>query len=71
MVGTVVTAFLSNDATAVVLTPAVLAVVRRAKGTFDEETEGYLSVRHRSWAATTRLKPLLCQRKFFAQKLVV
>src|SRR5277367_1059167 len=31
LVGTVVTAFLSNDATAVVLTPAVLAVVRRAK----------------------------------------
>ena len=30
-VGTLVTAFLSNDATAVVLTPAVLAVVRRAK----------------------------------------
>lgn len=30
-VGTVVTALLSNDATAVVLTPAVLAVVRRAK----------------------------------------
>jgi arsenical pump membrane protein len=29
--GTVVTAFLSNDATAVVLTPAVLAVVRKAK----------------------------------------
>ena len=31
LVGTVVTALLSNDATAVVLTPAVLAVVRRAK----------------------------------------
>src|SRR5712672_3071681 len=31
LVGTFVTAFLSNDATAVVLTPAVLAVVRRAK----------------------------------------
>jgi arsenical pump membrane protein len=31
LVGTLVTAFLSNDATAVVLTPAVLAVVRRAK----------------------------------------
>ena len=31
LVGTVVTAFLSNDATAVVLTPAVLAVVRRVK----------------------------------------
>ena len=31
--GTVVTAFLSNDATAVVLTPAVLAAVRRAKVT--------------------------------------
>jgi arsenical pump membrane protein len=30
-VGTLVTALLSNDATAVVLTPAVLAVVRRAK----------------------------------------
>ena len=30
-VGTIVTALLSNDATAVVLTPAVLAVVRRAK----------------------------------------
>jgi arsenical pump membrane protein len=30
LVGTVVTALLSNDATAVVLTPAVLAVVRRA-----------------------------------------
>jgi arsenical pump membrane protein len=29
--GTVVTAFLSNDATAVVLTPAVLAAVRRAR----------------------------------------
>ena len=29
--GTLVTALLSNDATAVVLTPAVLAVVRRAK----------------------------------------
>ena len=31
LAGTVVTAFLSNDATAVVLTPAVLAVVRKAK----------------------------------------
>ena len=31
LVGTIVTALLSNDATAVVLTPAVLAVVRRAK----------------------------------------
>jgi arsenical pump membrane protein len=31
LLGTVVTALLSNDATAVVLTPAVLAVVRRAK----------------------------------------
>jgi arsenical pump membrane protein len=31
LVGTVVTAFLSNDATAVVLTPAVLAVARKAK----------------------------------------
>jgi arsenical pump membrane protein len=31
LVGTVVTALLSNDATAVVLTPVVLAVVRRAK----------------------------------------
>jgi arsenical pump membrane protein len=31
LVGTLVTAFLSNDATAVVLTPAVLAVVRRVK----------------------------------------
>jgi arsenical pump membrane protein len=31
IVGTLVTALLSNDATAVVLTPAVLAVVRRAK----------------------------------------
>jgi arsenical pump membrane protein len=31
LVGMVVTALLSNDATAVVLTPAVLAVVRRAK----------------------------------------
>jgi arsenical pump membrane protein len=31
LVGTVVTALLSNDATAVVLTPAVLAVVRRAE----------------------------------------
>jgi arsenical pump membrane protein len=31
LVGTLVTAFLSNDATAVVLTPAVFAVVRRAK----------------------------------------
>src|ERR1700691_4784762 len=31
LVGGVVTAFLSNDATGVVLTPAVLAVVRRAK----------------------------------------
>ena len=32
LVGTVVTAFLSNDATAVVLTPAVYAVVRKVKG---------------------------------------
>jgi arsenical pump membrane protein len=31
LVGTLVTVFLSNDATAVVLTPAVLAAVRRAK----------------------------------------
>jgi arsenical pump membrane protein len=31
LAGTLVTAFLSNDATAVVLTPAVLAVVRRVK----------------------------------------
>jgi arsenical pump membrane protein len=31
LVGVIVTALLSNDATAVVLTPAVLAVVRRAK----------------------------------------
>ena len=31
LVGVLVTAFLSNDATAVVLTPAVLAVVRKAK----------------------------------------
>ncbi|HEY0205023.1 MAG TPA: SLC13 family permease, partial [Acetobacteraceae bacterium] len=31
LVGTVVTVFLSNDATAVVLTPAVAAVVRTAK----------------------------------------
>jgi arsenical pump membrane protein len=31
LVGTVVTAFLSNDATAVVLTPAVLTIVRRLK----------------------------------------
>jgi len=31
LVGTMVTALLSNDATAIVLTPAVLAVVRRAK----------------------------------------
>src|ERR1035438_1211071 len=31
LVGTIVTALLSNDATAVVLTPAVLAVVRRAR----------------------------------------
>ena len=31
VVGTVVTAFMSNDATAVVLTPAVLAVSRKAK----------------------------------------
>src|ERR1700733_16260098 len=31
LAGTVVTALLSNDATAVVLTPAVLAAVRRAK----------------------------------------
>ena len=30
-VGTVVTVFLSNDATAVVLTPAILTAVRRAK----------------------------------------
>lgn len=30
-VGTIVTAFMSNDATAVVLTPAVLAAVKRAK----------------------------------------
>jgi arsenical pump membrane protein len=30
-VGTVVTIFLSNDATAVVLTPAILAVIRKAK----------------------------------------
>jgi arsenical pump membrane protein len=30
-VGTVVTAFMSNDATAVVLTPAILAAVRKAK----------------------------------------
>lgn len=36
--GTIVTALLSNDATAVVLTPAVLAVVRRAK----VEPEPYL-----------------------------
>ena len=32
LAGTVVTAFLSNDATAVVLTPAVLTIVRRLKG---------------------------------------
>ena len=31
IVGTIVTAFLSNDATAVVLTPAVAAVVKAAK----------------------------------------
>ena len=31
LVGTVVTIFMSNDATAVVLTPAILAVVRKAK----------------------------------------
>jgi arsenical pump membrane protein len=31
LAGTVVTAFLSNDATAVVMTPAVLAIVRRLK----------------------------------------
>lgn len=31
LVGTVVTVFMSNDATAVVLTPAILAVVRKAK----------------------------------------
>src|SRR5271170_1847612 len=31
IVGTVVTIFMSNDATAVVLTPAVLAALRRAK----------------------------------------
>jgi arsenical pump membrane protein len=31
LLGAVVTALLSNDATAVVLTPAVLAVIRRAK----------------------------------------
>src|SRR5579883_3365520 len=31
LAGTVVTIFLSNDATAVVLTPAVLAIVRRLK----------------------------------------
>src|SRR5215472_8013159 len=31
LVGTLVTVFMSNDATAVVLTPAVLAAVRRAK----------------------------------------
>src|SRR5690242_3846756 len=30
-IGTVVTVFLSNDATAVVLTPAILAAVRKAK----------------------------------------
>ena len=33
LAGTLVTAFLSNDATAVVLTPAVLAIVRRLKVT--------------------------------------
>lgn len=33
LVGVVVTAFLSNDATAVVLTPAVLAVVKKARAT--------------------------------------
>jgi arsenical pump membrane protein len=33
LVGTLVTIFMSNDATAVVLTPAVLAAVRRAKAT--------------------------------------
>lgn len=31
LVGTVVTALLSNDATAVVLTPAILAIVRKAR----------------------------------------
>jgi arsenical pump membrane protein len=31
LVGTIVTIFMSNDATAVVLTPAILAVVRKAK----------------------------------------
>ncbi len=31
LVGTIVTTFMSNDATAVVLTPAILAVVRKAK----------------------------------------
>jgi arsenical pump membrane protein len=32
-VGTLVTLFMSNDATAVVLTPAILAAVRKAKVT--------------------------------------
>ena len=31
LIGTVVTVFMSNDATAIVLTPAILAVVRRAR----------------------------------------